>query len=263
MHQDLHEQVDHRDGHRDRDVAAQHPHRAERPDRHRGGHGARDQHVQPFRTAVEQRLRALRDHDQLERAPADQLQHVQRGGQVGQSAAEQSAQHHHRRRPGARAGNRGQADHDAAQHGADDRGHDRGDDGQLRRVRRLQHRERAGETEQADPEIGPQRALVGEAEHLRRRPGQGRRHLCGCGRGVTRCRGRAHRPTPYAGITRSGSSGRRRVLPSSQPGRPSSRVVDVYAPTVGVRRVAWQRPPRGSRAAVLLGPVARLDGLHP
>ena len=78
----------------------------------------------------------------------------------------------------------------------------------------LQHEDRAGEAEQAHPEVAPQAELVEQAQRLRHRLGQGPRDL---GAAVTRdgdegvLRGRwswRPRQPPYAGITRTGSDGR-------------------------------------------------------
>ena len=67
-----------RDHHQHRDVPAQHPDRAQRPDGERSGHAAGDQHTQPARQQVTgQRLQPGGDHQQLEDRPADALRDVE------------------------------------------------------------------------------------------------------------------------------------------------------------------------------------------
>ena len=87
----LDEQVRRRHDDRAERVAAQDPHRAERSDRHRRGQDAGDDDVRPaMGVPGEQLLRRGGDHDDLEDGPAEQLQHVDRGRQVGQPPAEQA-----------------------------------------------------------------------------------------------------------------------------------------------------------------------------
>ena len=172
--QQLDEQVAHHDQHGAGGVAAQHPDGAERPDGQQRGRRPGDQHVAPLRQRGCHGLRGRRDRHQLEDAPAEELQHVQRGGQVGHPRAEQPAQQHHGRRAGLGAGYPGEREHQGAEQRADHDGGQRGGERQLRgsRAARLQHEDGAGEAEQADPEVAPQPELVEQPERLRYRLGE-------------------------------------------------------------------------------------------
>ena len=178
------------------------------------------------------------DRDQLEDPPAEALEDVERGGQVGEPGPEQATEQHHGRRPGAGAGQPGQRDRQGPEHGAK---HDGGQPCGERQLRgagaaRLEHEDRPGEAEQAYPEVAPQPELVKGAERLRDRLGEGARHLgvpvsghgderlghrCGSG-----CGGHDCLPTPAlpGQVQTVGGAGLVASHPLS-PVSPSSRVV--------------------------------------
>jgi len=126
------------------------------------------------------------------------------------------AGHANCRGTGPGAGQAGQREHRRAEHGA---GHDRGQrggQGQLRGTRAagLEHEDRAGEAEQAHPQVAPQPELVEQAQRLRDRLGQGPRDLgtavTGDGdEGVFPVGGRGgHGSLPTPALPGTGSDGR-------------------------------------------------------
>ena len=229
MPDELHEQVAHHDQHGAGRVPAQHPDGAQRPDgQQRRGHPG-DQDVPPLRQGRRHRVRGRRDRHQLEDRPAEALQDVQHGGQIGQPGPEQPAQQDHGRRAGPRARQPSERERRRAEQGADhDRGQRRGE-GKLRGTRAagLQHEDRPGETEQAHPEVAPQPELVEQAQRLRHRLGQRARDLRMAvardgdegvfGVGGGRCHGGLPTPAlPGQVQTVGGAAGQ----PPSQPGQP-------------------------------------------
>jgi hypothetical protein len=112
-------------------------------------------------------LCAHRDDPQLERAPSDHLDDVQHGGDVGEPRAEQPAQQHHRGLAGLRSRHRGEADHRGADQAADEGRDQRRGEGERVFVEQwIDQEQREGEPEQADAQIGPERALIERAEGL-------------------------------------------------------------------------------------------------
>ena len=170
----LDQQVDENGEDRRRRVPAQHPDRAEGMDREHAGDHPGDEHVAPPGQRRRHDVCGGRDRDQLEDAPPEQLQHVDRRGQVGQPGAEQAAQQHHGGRPGPGPRDAGHGDPEGAEQRADDDRAQAGRQRQLRRARasRLQHEQCAGEAEQAHPQVAPQAELVDEAEGTGHRFGE-------------------------------------------------------------------------------------------
>ena len=132
-----------------------------------------------FGSGGRHRVRGRRDRHELEDAPPEELQDVQHGRQVGHPRPEQPAKQHHGRRARVGTGYPGKREHRGPQQRADHDGGQRGSQRQLRRPRtaRLQHEDRAGEAEQAYPEVAPQPELVEQSERLRNRLGERSPHL--------------------------------------------------------------------------------------
>ena len=218
------------------------------------------EHPRPRRPAERERA-GLGDDDELEGAPADELDDVEHRRDPGQHPAEQAAQQHHRRRAGGRAGHRGEPDHRAADRRADDRGHDRGGDRQRRALppapgRRAPRRSRAG-SPRGWPRRRPGRGSRGSSAPGRRGWGRPRR-----GPGSRRCR---RERAPRRTTTCSSAASLRRHDPDqvrtvgtaaawcrglvpSQPGGPDSRERrSAPAPTVG----RWAHEREGPPAVIV------------
>ena len=281
MPEQLDKQVGQDDHDRDGHVPAQDPDRAERPDREQRGRYPGEQDVRPSGQRRGHDMRRCCDRDQLEDPPAEALEDVERGGQVGEPGPEQATEQHHGRRPGAGAGQPGQRDRQGPEHGAKHDGGQRCGERQLRGAgaARLQHEDRPGEAEQAHSEVAPQPELVERAERLRDRFGERARHLgvpvsgdgderlghrCGSGCGRHDCL-----PTPAlpGQVQTVGGAGLVASHPLS-PVSPSSRV-DAFDITSqrrsgdravsgsGQRTGRWQTGRRRRRSAPVVAPPLR------
>jgi hypothetical protein len=147
------------------EAAQELPHDPDRSEqREHGGHGAEDQRPCPAPLEAERPVgegaRGGGDDDQLEDRPAEALADVEHRREVRAAASERRAQEHHRGHARVGADHPRQAEHDVADHAADD---DR-DDGLRERQRR--HEQRAEDDhEQRDAQAAPEEREVDEAEH--------------------------------------------------------------------------------------------------
>jgi hypothetical protein len=154
---------------------------------------AEDQLPEPDRLEAEQLVAEQagggRDDDELEDRPAEALEHVERGGEVGAAPPERCALQHHRGHAGVCADQRRDGEHGVADHAADQRGRER------IAQREIEVR-RQDEYEQRDAEVRPEQERVERPEHaqaLRNRLHSPLRRL--------------HFRLPSLVLTRSGSTG--------------------------------------------------------
>ena len=162
----LHVEVHRAERDRDEGVAAEQPDEAERPQgEHRGEHARNDDIGPAVSVPGKQLLRRAGDDDDLEHAPADELDDVERRREVGAVSPEQATQQHHRRRTGLCTGHGRDADEQRPQQRSDDHGEACADERERREPERHEHAERADRSEQGDAEVRPQAELVPEAEN--------------------------------------------------------------------------------------------------
>jgi hypothetical protein len=157
-------EVDHRRDHGpDRELADEAPHEPDGTEQ--GEHcrnGAEEELPEPDGLEAEQLVAQEagrgRDHDQLEDRPAETLQDVQRGREVGAAAAERRPLQDHRRNARVGADQRRDGEHAVPDHRADERRGERGPQRQVEVRRQDEHQQR-------DAEVRPQQRGVKRPEH--------------------------------------------------------------------------------------------------
>ena len=157
-------EINDRSGNRpDRELPDEAPDEADRPQqREQRRQTAEGELPDPDRLEAEelvaQQPGRRRDHDQLEHRPAQALQHVEHGREVGAALPERRTLEDHRRHPPVGPDERGRGEHRVADQPADER----------RRQRVLQREvevRRQNEHEQRDAEVRPEQRRVEQAEH--------------------------------------------------------------------------------------------------
>ena len=146
----------------DRELADEAPNEADRPQQRKHGRdGAEDELPEPDGVEAERPVgegrRRGRDDDQLEDRPAEALQHVEPGREVGAAPAERRPLEHHRRHARVGADQRGDAEHRAADHAAEHRREER----LLQRQAQVRRRD---ENEDRDAEVRPEQERVGRSQ---------------------------------------------------------------------------------------------------